>query len=187
MKLGTHNSMSYLEPKKWYMKPFRFIAKCQNKSIEEQFEMGARMFDIRISYDKFGVPEFRHGSMAFKGDVEEVFKYLNSRKTKVYVRLLLETPGKYPTLNEISFVKDCRIWEEEYKKIVFFCGRRKSDWEVLYNFKYKEPNINQYVSSMMGNKLDDIWPWLYAKLHNKKNFKECSKTKWALFDFIDIR
>ena len=28
------------------------------------------MFDIRVSYNKYGEAEFRHGSMAFEGDVE---------------------------------------------------------------------------------------------------------------------
>ena len=35
MKLGTHNSMSYLPLKKWYMYPFRFMAKCQKLSVDK--------------------------------------------------------------------------------------------------------------------------------------------------------
>lgn len=188
MKLGSHNSMSYLKPKKWYLTPFRFVAKCQSKSIEEQFKAGVRMFDIRVSYDKYGIPEFRHGSMAFKGNVDEVFKYLNTRRCKVYVRLILEISNKKNSIiHEGYFIKDCKIWEEDYKKIVFFCGRRKFDWKIVYDFKYKEPNIVQYVGSMQGSKLNGLWPWLYAKLHNKKHYKECNKNKWALFDFIEIK
>nr|DAH01868.1 MAG TPA: hypothetical protein [Crassvirales sp.] len=34
MKLGTHNSMSYLKPKRWWMRPFHFIAKCQSRHID---------------------------------------------------------------------------------------------------------------------------------------------------------
>lgn len=188
MKLGTHNSMSYLKPKKWWLYPFRFIARCQSKTIAEQYEAGARMFDIRISYDKYGIPEFRHGAMAFKGDVEEVFRYLNSRKSRVYVRLLLEIYNKHSNIiHEGYFLGDCKVWSDEYPNITFFCGRRKFDWKVVYNFKYKEPDIVQYVSSMQGTKIDDLWPWLYAKLHNKKHRQECNKKKWALFDFIEIK
>lgn len=52
MKLASHNSMTYLPIKKWWLKPFRFIAQCQNKTIEEQYQAGVRMFDIRIAFNK---------------------------------------------------------------------------------------------------------------------------------------
>ena len=29
MKKGSHNTMTYLKPSKWYLYPFIFIAKCQ--------------------------------------------------------------------------------------------------------------------------------------------------------------
>ena len=184
MKLGTHNSMTYLPPKKWYLYPFRFIAKCQSKTIQEQYELGARMFDLRIKFDKKGTPEFRHGSMAFKGSVTKTLQFLNTKK--VYVRLLLETK-KSDIDQEEMFRIFCRDCQEYFPNIKFFCGRRKFDWKVVFEFKYKEPYIEQYVSSMQGSKIDDLWPWLYAKLHNKEHMQECDKRKWNLFDFIEIQ
>lgn len=188
LKLGSHNSMTYLKPKKWWMYPFRFIAKCQSKSIEEQYEKyGIRVFDLRVSYDENSCIEFRHGLMSFRGDVRQVLEYLNSRKTKVYVRLLLEV-GEYADLErqEWLFTLDCETFEKNYPNIKFFCGRRKFDWKEVYKFRFKEPNIIQKVSSMQGNKLDDLWPWLYAKLHNKKSLEEV-KEGWLFLDFIEIQ
>lgn len=46
------------------------------------------MFDLRVSFDKNNVPEFRHGLIAYKGDVEKTLHYLNSKR--VAVRLVLE-------------------------------------------------------------------------------------------------
>jgi len=48
MILGSHNSWSYLPPKKWYMKPFRFTAQCQDWDIKTQYEHGVRCFDLRL-------------------------------------------------------------------------------------------------------------------------------------------
>lgn len=178
--------MSYLPPKKWYLYPFKFMAKCQNCSIEEQYKLGARMFDLRVRYDKNNMPEFRHGSMAFKGNVENVLQYLNSTKAKTYVRLLLEVNNnKDLNRQELLFSIDCSKWENTYKGITFFCGRRKFDWKQVYKFKADDIKVIQKVSSMTGTVLDDWCPWLYAKLFNKKNYKEWDSKNWLLLDFIE--
>lgn len=186
MKLGTHNSMSYLPPKKWYLYPFKFIAKCQNISIEEQYRLGIRMFDIRVSYDKYNNAEFRHGAMAFKGNVNEVLSYLNSTKARVYVRLILEIEDTNDVLRqECLFISDCSEWENTYKGITFFCGRRKFDWEQVYKFKANDIEVIQKVSSMTGTILDNWCPWFYARINNKKNYKEWNANNWLLLDFIE--
>lgn len=189
LNLGSHNSMTYLKPKKWYMYPFQFMARCQSKSIEEQYEKyDIRVFDLRISYDINCNIEFRHGLIAYKGDVKKTLEYLNSRKTKVYVRLLLEV-GEYAQdleKQEWMFTLSCEEFEKNYPNIKFFCGRRKFDWKEVYKFKFKEPDIIQKVSSMQGSKLDDLWPWLYAKLNNRKSLREIDKG-WLFLDFVEIK
>lgn len=190
-KIGTHNSMSYLPSKKWYMTPFKFIAKCQRKNIKEQYKLGARMFDIRVSFDKNGIPEFRHGSMVYKGNVEETLETINNLPEKVYVRLILEAnkPAKDDKVKEDLFSLFCTKWKNKYTNIRFFAGRRKYDWKLIYDFKRKEPTLIQKISSMTGTVLDDWYPLMYAKVHNKKNIKEHkgNSSKWLLVDFIDIQ
>lgn len=186
MVYGSHNTMTYLKPKKWYMYPFQFIARCQSKSIEEQYEKyGVRMFDLRIAYDNNLDREFRHGAMAYKGDVIKVLDYL--RDKDVYVRLTLEHNDKddlKSALVEACFIDDCKKWEEYYPGIKFFNGRRKSDWKQLYKFKISDLEITQMVSSMTGTKLDDWWPWIYAKTHNKSNYKKYQDVDYLLMDFV---
>lgn len=183
MELGTHNSMTYLKPKKWYLYPFQFIAKCQNKTIEEQYEKyNVRLFDIRITYDKKGIPEFRHGSMAYKGDVYSILKYINSKEEPVKIRILLEESHYNPT-NECLFVKDICRFQALYPHLTFYEGRRKYDWKQIVNLPTLE--VTQIVSSMQGNKLDDLWPWLYAKQHNKENLERYKNEEYILIDFIN--
>lgn len=188
MKIGTHNSMSYLPPKKWYMYPFRFIAKCQRVNLEEQYKLGARMFDLRISYDDI-TPEFRHGSMVYKGNVEEILAYLNSLGKSIYVRLILEIKKntKDRASQEGLFFLNCSKWEKEFTHLKFFGGQRKYDWKQIYKFKLDDIEVIQKISSMTGTILDDWWPWLYARFNNKKNIENRKKSKWLLVDFIDIQ
>lgn len=191
MMLGAHNSMSYLKPKKWFLYPFKWIAQCQSKTLQQQYEdFNVRLFDFRIAYDKLGQPEFRHGTMAYKGDVKEALSYLNSlNNKKLYVRLVLEM-NKATSDSERQcqlFTEDCDLFQEEYPNIKFICGTRKYDWQVLYQFKNKDIELDQQISSMQGNKLDDLWPWLYAKLHNKKSMAKGTTKKCLLLDFIEIQ
>lgn len=184
MNIGTHNSMTYLPSKKWYLYPFRFIARCQSVDIEKQYELGSRLFDIRVSFDKYGLPEFRHGLMAFKGNVYDVFKFLNEKG--VHVRLVLET-SKYNKEQEDHFIQFCSFCEAYWKNIKFFCGRRKYDWKQLYKFKLDDLEVIQKVSSMTGTILDDWCPWFYAKAMNRENIQSHTTDEWLLIDFINIK
>lgn len=181
MKLGSHNSMTYLPPKHWWMKPFNFIARCQSLSIKEQYEYGVRLFDIRIAYDKKLKPEFRHGSMTYKGNVYDVLKYLNSVDESVYVRLWLEKGSKQ---EEELFKRECSYLEKEYFNIRFYGGQRKKDQKVLYKFFNNRPDMIEIYSSYQLPKIDDMYPKLYAKNHNAQ--AKLIKADYVMLDFVQI-
>lgn len=191
MKLASHNSMSYLPPRKWWMYPFRFMARCQSKSIEEQYEKyGIRMFDLRISFRKL-LPEFRHGAIAYKGDVCKVLDYLNSKRD-CKVRLILEEYLNDKTqYQEDMFKVFATNCEHIYENIMFFGGVRKRDWKEIYKFKYSPSYDNKYSSDntngTTGTILDDWFPWLYARLNNKKNISKGTDKPWMFIDFVNIR
>ena len=45
--IGSHNSLSYLPLKHWWQKPLRIFARCQSMTLQEQYDEGVRLFDIR--------------------------------------------------------------------------------------------------------------------------------------------
>lgn len=186
-KIGTHNTMSYLSPKQWWMKPFHFVAKCQNLTLEEQYNLGCRMFDMRVKFNKEGEPHFRHGMMAFKGDVYETLKLLNDKSNDadfIYVRFILES--KIDSFQKEHFIEFCKNIERDYPNIGLFCGRDKYTWEQLYKFKLDDIyDIWQPVSSLMWKKIDDWFPWLYAHFMNRKNYKKWDRKQWISLDFIE--
>lgn len=213
MLLGSHNSLTYLTPTKWYLRPFHFMAKCQSVNYKEQYEKyGIRVFDLRIWFDENGKLQVRHGIIQFKADltfVSEFLDYLNKKKD-CYVRIMLEEDNilkkkPYAQRNEMKFLLFCERLEEAYFHIKFFGGNRKFDEDVIYHFKSPEPPIMDRYSSttrLFGkrndsnwinrliNQLDDLWPWLYAKIHNKSLLKKHETEdvdKYLFFDFVNIR
>lgn len=188
--LASHNTMSYLPPRRWWLYPFRFMARCQSKSIREQYEKyGIKCFDLRITFDRNGRAYFAHGNIVYKGNVHDTLAYLNSLNAGIKVRLILEVnsySGDIETKSEF-FRRYCSWFENQYRNIAFFEGVRKFDWKPLYDFGYK-PTYDQKISSMTRpHLLDDWWPWLYAKRKNRENIQAGSKNRFLFIDFVNIQ
>lgn len=193
--IGTHNSMTYLRPQKWYgwfMIPF---ARCQRKTIEEQWHDGARCFDLRIRFTKKGEPYFAHGLYECSHKVGpsdvlvKLYRLIIRDNQPAFVRLILEDPDKQ-NHNVFYFKQFCYAWETheacktDNKVLHFFGGNRKGDWAQIVEFDYK-PNLTQYVGSMMEDArwYEKFMPFAYAWRRNKKN-KQNPQGDIAIYDFI---
>lgn len=155
MNIGTHNSLTYLTPKKWWQKLIKFTAKCQEVNYEKQYELGARVFDVRLWYDDDMKMEIRHGRISYKIGYTILFRMLDflEEKGDCYVRIICEEDSfaKNDPIaidKEKCFIDDCKYIELLYNNIKFFGGNRKYDWKVLYNFENKDvPNLIDRYSS----------------------------------------
>ena len=205
MILASHNSWSYAKPKYWYIHPFRFMARCQRKNIQQQWNSGVRVFDLRL-YFKDTKPCIRHGIMTFDVSEEQWMKdlaFLNQQAEKlpdhspVYVRVMLEQNHRYSNQEflESCFKIYCKSLASHFPYILFIGGTRKYDEKRLYDFENLEPVIlHNYSSttSMFGKsvakwyaKLDDWWPWLYAHLFNDSIMgKYHNENSYVMMDFI---
>lgn len=179
MKIATHNSLSYAPVKQWYLKPFSWIAKCQSKSIDEQYKKGVRFFDIRLKDHKVA-----HGIIKYSIVLQDTLKYLDT-KNDVIVRVLFEGG------DEECFQSECELIETLFPSIKF-CGGwdRNNRNRIVYKFKNPEPEYDNEYASYQQYKPDAkwyhrfwaIWPWLYAKLNNKKI--KFNDNKYIMVDFI---
>lgn len=136
MKLASHNTMSYLSPQ-WWVKPFGWIAKCQAKTIEEQYDNGVRMFDLRVAFDNKDNIFFAHGMASYKViDVREILEkinkwskeYFKSSGEYIVCRLINERNN-----NEVKFRDFAYECFEKYQYIQF-CGIRNKNNKG--NFEY---------------------------------------------------
>lgn len=208
MTLGSHNTMTYLKPRKWWMWFGKFIAKCQKLDYKQQYDAGAKWFDIRISIPKDSLgnhtcPIFSHGLMDYKGATpDEVFEFLNG-KPDAYCRVVLEKGGeleldlfkfyvstwmnKYPNVNIIQIAKKGQ-WTnilEPNAKSPYGGGKDAYASANGYYPKYENwPGILRY-KSWSGLLIDDLWPWIYARFNNKKNIEKYKDQNITLLiDFI---
>lgn len=190
MVLGSHNSWSYAAPKQWYMRPFRFMAQCQDLNIVEQYELGVRCFDLRVRITKDGELNVVHGNMVYNisnDDLVEDLTFLNT-VGDCYVRVIhdVRTKKQYNTSKTEAFIDLCKALEDGYSNIKFYCGENLYNRNKDYVFK-NNPSCLELYSSVTGTKFDDLYPRLYAKKNNKKNIAAGTNREILMIDFVNIQ
>lgn len=210
--LGSHNSMSYMEPISKIGKLFRFNIRCQRKTVYEQYhEYGIRLFDLRLYFNEVGRGYFKSGKYML--DTYTIFQHLDflNKQGDAYVRISLEESHKDHYKYNADFVESrfmsiCHTFEIMYPGITFFGGERTYDNTILHLFRseysYKLFNNidfdrnGEYYNSKKSIKhylykiIESICPLLYAKIINKKNYSKWEKSdehQVLLMDFVDIR
>lgn len=188
MKLATHNSLTYLKPKYWWMKLFKFCYQCQDRTIENQYVDGVRYFDFRFSFDSNRHLEFRHKLIPFKSSffkLEDILTYLNTRNDKVYIRVVLEKNTK--DTDPYDFRVLCELIQQQYENITFLCGEDVKTKKVIYDFKNGYgPQVVEKYSSVTGKLIDGLWPRRWAKKHNQEIYETYKDTdKYLMIDFYE--
>lgn len=185
MIIGSHNTMTYQKPLKWYYKPFMWMARCQNKDIGTQYrDYNVRVFDIRVYFED-NRWYTKHGFVVFPCNVYNLFSIINDAKD-CWVQLVLEIT-KEDIKEENKFVQLCAEVEKLYPNIRFIGGVRKYDWKCLYDFKNKLSINGKFSSSPKNPKFIGIFPKLYSILFNKKFYKEPIEEDCLMLDFINIK
>lgn len=192
MILGSHNSWSYLPVRKWWMKPIAFTARCQSVDIKKQYEMGVRCFDLRVRFNKYGLGVVVHGIVEYCYTASKIYEDLAwlNEKGDCCVRVIHEVRSakQYKSRDIHRFRSFCSVIEHDYRYIHFWCGRNLFCWGYDYRFSGAEPTCEERYASVCAPKLiDDWWPWLYARLHNRKILRDGTDKEILLIDYIDIK
>ena len=190
MVIGSHNSWSFLKPRKWWMRLLGFTAKCQRKNIMEQYEdYNVRMFDLRVRfYEHTHIVKPVHGFIEYYSFIYNDLDWLND-KGDVAIRVILDvrTKKQYTQLQRYCFKEFCEQLVEKYPNIKFVCGDNLYNHQNEYNFG-NPLSIEELYSSVRKPKIIDDWfPWIYAKLHNKKNIAKGTDKDVLMIDFVDIQ
>ena len=194
MILGSHNSWSYLPPRRWWMRPIAFMAKCQRVDIRTQYERyGVRCFDLRVRFNKYGLGIVAHGCVEYCFTASKIYEdlaWLNAQGD-CYVRVVHEVRSakQYKNRRRDLFYYFCERLEDEYKNIRFWCGRDLYCWGYDYLFPgYDDPTCEERYASVCPPKLiDDWWPWLFARRKNRDILAVGTKKDILLIDFVDIK
>ncbi|WP_173431811.1 hypothetical protein [Sharpea azabuensis] len=175
---------------------FNWTAKCQSVTIYEQAEKyNVKMFDMRVRF-KDGIPILAHGLVEY--DLIDAWcmddflaEYAETHpKDEFYCRVMLEntfmSKDRYP--KQIKAFKDfCKVLETNAPKNLHYVGGwRKDDFTNVYQFKTQQPDMHGSHASCSKHKIVQLWPWIYAKLHNKESHKRGTDKTVLMLDFIQI-
>lgn len=189
MGLASHNSWSYLPPKKWWMRVLGFTSKCQDVDIDEQYEKyGVRCFDLRLKF-KNGEPIVVHNKIEYDITEEQLWDILRwlDHKGDVAIRVLLDIRNKkdYTQEQRDKFVSTCTKYEKTFPNIKFWGGKNIYNEMAEYVFKYKPSCEGRYASVRPPYLIDDLYPRAYAKKYNKKMIEKGTNKDWLMLDFVN--
>jgi hypothetical protein len=208
MKLGSHNTMTYLRPKVFWQRLLPFVGRCQSVDYKVQHSLGAVGYDLRLFWDDDGKLEYRHGFLRFPADnIDEVLSYAESNN--IIVRVLLEVRSyNKPLISNIDELRSrfkayCSEIEEKYPSILFFGGQESGSGEKLYTFKNETSGlvIDELHSSVTSlfkshNKflrmIDDLFPIIYSLIKNEKNIRAYQNNKdkentYLYVDYVEVQ
>lgn len=186
-KIATHDSVTGEKPKNllsWLMIPF---ARTQSKTIKEQYEVGCRMFDIRVRYVN-SVLYCAHGLFVTRRTLYSIIEEINQFGESCYVSITYE--GRLPTLNDQDdFIKEITTYKKVFRKILWgeiavkYTNKDlKVDWKNLLPAE-QYYNTRQGFLPLDGKNWQTYLPipWLWKKIYyNKPEFST------EIFTFVDF-
>lgn len=191
MYIGSHNSWSYLPAKHWWMRPFSFMAKCQSADIKTQYgKYNVMCFDLRIRFGKNGKFLVSHGYVDYQicySELMEDLKWLDSRGCYVRVIHEVRTKKNYTQENIENFRTECERLVKMFPNIGFWCGRNLYNWKQDYSFPEEVSCYERYGSVSKLKYLIGWWPWLYAKIYNRKIMEQGTFHDILLIDYVNIQ
>ena len=169
------------------MRPIAFTARCQTKTIQEQYELGVRCFDLRVRWVKWKF-QLAHGIVEYDMSCNQLYndlKFLNE-KGDCMVRILHETRTEEQyKISKPFFQSFCYTSISNYQNIKWWCGRNLYNWQKDYNFG-DDPSCEENYASVSCKWLA-WWPWLYARINNRKIIESETGKDVLLIDYVNIK
>ena len=201
--IASHDSFTYLKPKNPLFNLISIFWKCQKLDITEQYNLGVRIFDVRVYRYKnqWGVA---HGMVHFDFYFKSLLtlcEYFIKNYPDSYIRIYLEdnVNNKNENIKEI-FLKETEYVKSIFKDIIWEIGTH-FPWITYYrNDKLPCDNIKEYYCHLFNWNTDkgfwynikhfDWSSWclpLFAKKHNPQlTTKMKYSTTMHILDYIGI-
>ena len=186
MKIATHNSGTGEKGYGWWSFLYAPFAKCQSKTLQEQYKSGARLYDIRVRKVN-GEWVFAHGLWTSRDTVYSALSLLNleARKTGEKAYLMVTYEGEYS--NKMEYVNEVQSWDCYYHLEVVEVNISKPKWLCLA--RWKELRFVQCFRVLDWSSWHTLIPipWLWAKFENARwsaKARRCKPTQYAMIDFV---
>ena len=138
---GSHNSATSGKSYKWYHKLFVPFARCQNKSLKQQWDKGVRFYDLRVTFidNSWHVAHgLWTGGNTLECILQELIGYSNKSRQTCYVSITLEKGKCDDFLVVINNMIDQLNKSDEGKIEPLEIAIKLPQWTTLYfNDKFK--------------------------------------------------
>lgn len=159
---GSHNTMTYLKPHKWWMKLINFTSKCQDKTPEEQYAAGVRYFDIRVcmEHDDTLPSYYGHGKIKYEKGKSQLLQGLLLKPGAVG-RIVLEK-GDADAFREYI---DTLLSLPTVAEHIHYTVDNKKTWNI---YRRGTADMSKYtvVENYPVYPKDGLLPW--PKRHNRR-------------------
>ena len=203
--IATHDSFTYQRPTNILHHLISIFWRCQKVDIDKQYDLGTRIFDVRVASCKDKKTrkikwQTAHGIVRFplKFDtIESICELFHNKYPGSVIRIFLEDSKEVPEIRE-EYLKQCDEAFEKHKDIIWDMGTHFpwKSYHLMKAYDIKEYychlfNWNPDRSIKDNLKLMDWSSWSlpsFAKKHNPvitKEMTEDPKTMHIL-DYIGI-
>lgn len=168
-KLSSHNSATGEKPYNIWAKLFSCIAKCQTKTLIEQYNAGVTLFDIRVKYNKVGVLYCKHGLAKYDKTLWDICKEINklAKHSSSAPVIMVTYEGKITLEEEKEFFQDVYNIFSAYSHIYLgHIAVKKPKWRIIYNSPYQPTYICNYTKIVGWKALlpfPKLWQWIKRK------------------------
>ena len=182
--IGSHNTMTYLPVRKWWMHLFNWMAKCQNHSIEDQYNKGVRVFDFRLKFYKNNpIGYFAHGLIDYTNGKSPFFiitEFLLSHQDITQIRLFAEdTNCRYYDYSRFEEVANSI--KDTFQRINVIVVHSRKSWERTGDSIYTD--IEDYYKFSWKRLIP--FPRLYTYMYGGSYSKEEEQPNYLIYkDFI---
>ena len=198
MLIGSNNSLTYLEPCCLWLKPLKYLGRCQSKGYDFQYlYWGVRVFDFRLYIDNNNHIIVKNGIYKYNVvSFYEILDFFNKRGDTTLI-ITLDTLNSNESEARIKaierkFAETCKIIETIYENINFCGGYRRDNKEKLYSFTWEEQHempliITPSEWSRLYRFISKYWPFLIGYL-NRRYIRKYDKEKGCLMlNYINKR
>ena len=121
--LGSHNTMTYAEPRCRLAGLLAPLWRCQDKTVFQQYDAGVRFFDLRVARTREGW-RFAHGLATLRPRVHDTIRAIEAREDAYYRVVLERGDGRDEEAFRNTFMD--AAWMERCTELVV-----KKGWRVV--------------------------------------------------------
>ena len=137
--IGSHNTFTFFSPKHKFFNLFKWLWRCQDKTIDEQYKAGVRYFDIRLSPRAKGGYYAAHGLVTLNWQLYSIRELIDIMKCcypNAKCRIILEKGSAADFIAKIINIvadNDMYLTLREYVHQIII----KDGWKIIYDNDWK--------------------------------------------------